>query len=51
MAPSPVGGMNPMYGQQQVQPNQPQSVFGVTPMSNNWAQPKQQQNMFVKFIF
>lgn len=46
MAPSPVGGMNPMYGQSQVQPTQPQAVFGVPPMTNNWQQPKQQQNIF-----
>ena len=51
MAPSPVGGMNPMYGQSQVQPTQPQAVFGVPPMTNNWQQPKQQQNMCVTIFF
>ena len=52
MAPSPVGGMNPLFGQSPVsaQPPQPQSVFGVPPMSNNWGQPKQQQNMYVRRV-
>ena len=45
MAPSPVGGMNPMFGQSQPAQPQVQSVFGAPMMSgNNWAQPQKQQN-------